>query len=125
MASALGVGVAEGTIMSAWTAIVRKSFGARRFGMNLAIYNSAIALGSAVFNGLAAAAVAAAVARGGGDEDGDGAGGAGEGYEGDSGAAAGYRAVFAVSSAACAGAAGLGVLLTRMLGRENQRRQYE
>ena len=30
--SAMGVGVAEGTIMAAWTAIVRKAFGAHRFG---------------------------------------------------------------------------------------------
>jgi len=50
-------------LASAWTAIVRRAFGAHRFGMNLAIYNSAIGVGSVVFNGLAGAATALAVAR--------------------------------------------------------------
>ena len=87
--------------------------------MNLAVYNSAIALGSAVFNGLAAAAVAASVAirDGDGDDDDDGEGG--DGGSAHAGAAAGYRAVFALSSVGCAGAAVLGMFLTRMLVREN------
>ena len=87
--------------------------------MNLAVYNSAIAVGSAVFNGLAAAAVAASVASVGRDGDG---GDDDDGGSADAGAAAGFRAVFALSSVACAGAAVLGMLLTRMLlvsSREN------
>ena len=46
-ASATLVGLAEGTIMAAWTATVRQAFGAARFGTHVAVYNSAIALGSA------------------------------------------------------------------------------
>ena len=48
-ASATLVGLAEGTIMAAWTATVRQAFGAARFGTHVAVYNSAIALGSATF----------------------------------------------------------------------------
>ena len=43
-ASATLVGLAEGTIMAAWTATVRQAFGAARFGTHVAVYNSAIAL---------------------------------------------------------------------------------
>ena len=56
LASAATVGLAEGTIMAAWTSTVRDAFGAERFGMHLAVFNSAIAVGSAAFNGFAAAA---------------------------------------------------------------------
>jgi len=116
LGAALGVGVAEGTVMAAWTALVRAAFGARRFGMNLAVYNSAIAVGSAGFNGLAAALVAGAIAR-----VGAGAGGAMPEDVTSSGAAAGYRIVFAVASGACAVAAGLGMVLTGMLKRDHAR----
>ena len=34
MFSAVGVGLAEGTVLSSWTAIVRRSLGAERFGLN-------------------------------------------------------------------------------------------
>lgn len=94
MASAATVGLAEGTIMAAWTSTVRDAFGAERFGMHLAVFNSAIAAGSAAFNGFAAAATATA--------------GANRAAE-----TRGYRATFAAGAVACAAAAGLGVAATR------------
>ena len=94
LASAATVGLAEGTIMAAWTSTVRDAFGAERFGMHLAVFNSAIAAGSAAFNGFAAAATATA--------------GANRAAE-----TRGYRATFAAGAVACAAAAGLGVAATR------------
>lgn len=94
LASAATVGLAEGTIMAAWTSTVRDAFGAERFGMHLAVFNSAIAVGSAAFNGFAAAATAAA----------------GENRDAET---RGYRATFAVGAVACAAAGALGVAATR------------
>ena len=55
-AVALAVGLSEGTIMAAWTSTVRSLFGEKRFGLHLAVYNSALAIGSSFFNGFAAVA---------------------------------------------------------------------
>jgi MFS family permease len=104
-ASATLVGLAEGTIMAAWTATVRQAFGAARFGTHVAVYNSAIALGSATFNAVAAEATRS---EGGGDDA--------RAEE-----AAGYRAVFFFGASACVVAAGIGALATRL--RREQRRE--
>ena len=104
MFSAVGVGLAEGTVMSSWTAIVRRSFGAERFGLNLAVYNFAMAIGSGVLNGLAAAATET--------ED--------EGEE-----VHNLRVVFWFAAVACAVAAMVGIVATRILREENARMGYQ
>jgi MFS family permease len=97
---ALTIGLAEGTIMAAWTSAVRRAFGEKRFGLHLAVYNSALALGSSLFNGFAAAATA--------DESGD---------YGD-GEVLGYKATFAIATTACGGATLLGVAIVKETTRD-------
>ena len=91
-------GPRRGTILAAWTATVRQAFGAARFGTHVAVYNSAIALGSATFNAVAAEATRS---EGGGDDA--------RAEE-----AAGYRAVFFFGASVCVVAAGIGALATRL-----------
>ena len=95
--AALGVGLAEGCVMAAWTAIARRAFGANRFGALIAMYNSAIAIGSASFNGVASAATG-----------GGGGGGGGVGA---------WRAVFWAAAVASAGAVFVGAVATREMRR--------
>jgi len=97
---ALTIGLAEGTIMAAWTSAVRRAFGEKRFGLHLAVYNSALALGSSLFNGFAAAATA--------DESGD---------YGD-GEVLGYKATFAIATTACGGATLLGLAIVKETTRD-------
>ena len=104
MFSAVGVGLAEGTVMSSWTAIVRRSFGAERFGLNLAVYNFAMAIGSGVLNGLAAAATETEDER----EE-----------------VHNLRVVFWFAAIACAVAAVVGIVATRILREENARMGYQ
>ena len=91
---ALTIGVAEGTIMAAWTSAVRRAFGEARFGLHLALYNSALALGSSLFNGFAAAATSDP------GDDGDGE-------------VVGYKATFAIATTACGGATLLGMAIVK------------
>lgn len=100
---ALTIGLAEGTIMAAWTSAARRAFGEKRFGLHLAVYNSALALGSSLFNGFAAAATA--------DESGD---------YGD-GEVLGYKATFAIATTACGGATLLGVAIVKETTRDAAR----
>jgi MFS family permease len=83
--------------MAAWTAIARRAFGANRFGALIAMYNSAIAIGSASFNGVASAATG-----------GGGGGGGGVGA---------WRAVFWAAAVASAGAVFVGAVATREMRR--------
>ena len=98
-AVAVVVGLAEGTIMASWTSTVRSVFGEERFGLHLAIYNSALALGSSAFNGFAAVATA--------DPGVDG-----------NGEVLGYKATFAVATTACGGATLLGLAIVKATKRE-------
>ena len=91
---ALTIGLAEGTIMAAWTSAVRNAFGEARFGLHLAVYNSALALGSSLFNGFAAAATS---------DPGD---------VGD-GEVVGYKATFAIATTACGGATLLAMAIVK------------
>jgi hypothetical protein len=91
---ALTIGLAEGTIMAAWTSAVRNAFGEARFGLHLAVYNSALALGSSLFNGFAAAATS---------DPGD---------YGD-GEVVGYKATFAIATTACGGATLLAMAIVK------------
>ena len=89
--------------MAAWTSAARRAFGEKRFGLHLAVYNSALALGSSLFNGFAAAATA--------DESGD---------YGD-GEVLGYKATFAIATTACGGATLLGVAIVKETTRDAAR----
>ena len=104
MFSAIGVGLAEGTVMSTWTAIVRRSFGAERFGLNLAVYNFAMAIGSGILNGLAAAATET---------------------EDEQKEINNLRLVFWVAAVCNALAAVIGIVATRILREENARMGYQ
>ena len=100
---ALMIGLAEGTIMAAWTSAVRRAFGEARFGLHLAVYNSALALGSSLFNGFAAAATSDP------GDDGDGE-------------VIGYKATFAIATTACGGATLLGMAIVKATRQDAEER---
>ena len=89
--------------MAAWTSAVRRAFGEARFGLHLAVYNSALALGSSLFNGFAAAATSDP------GDDGDGE-------------VIGYKATFAIATTACGGATLLGMAIVKATRQDAEER---